>query len=62
MLLSIYIFELCHVEKTKINKKEAGIGPFKKWGLRSRREKEESMSSQREQSIVLNFILVIRTV
>ena len=29
MLLSIYI-DLCHVEKTKINKKEAGIGPFKK--------------------------------
>ena len=28
MLLSIYIFELCHVEKTKINKKEAGMGPF----------------------------------
>ena len=28
-LLSIYI-DLCHVEKTKINKKEASIGPFKK--------------------------------
>ena len=27
MLLSIYI-DLCHVEKTKINKKDAGIGPF----------------------------------
>ena len=29
MLLSIYI-DLCHVEKTKINKKEARIGPFLK--------------------------------
>ena len=25
-----FVFELCHVEKTKINEKEAGIGPFKK--------------------------------
>ena len=23
-----FVFELCHVEKTKINEKEAGIGPF----------------------------------
>ena len=29
MLLSIYV-DLCHVEKTKINKKGARIGPFKK--------------------------------
>ena len=27
MLSSIYV-DLCHVEKTKINKKEGGIGPF----------------------------------
>ena len=25
---SQFMFELCHVEKTKINKKETGIGPF----------------------------------
>ena len=25
-----FIFELCHVENTEINQKEAGIGPFKK--------------------------------
>ena len=30
LLFSQFVFELCHVEKTKINKKEAIIGPFLK--------------------------------
>ena len=40
-----FIFELCRVEKTKINKKEAGIGPFfKKPWFRIRRQDRDCLA------------------